>query len=189
MLWTTVKGMFSAGADAIVAILSGIITVFKTLGGAIMDGLIAGIKAGWAMLTGTIRDIASLLPESVKKILGIHSPSRVFAQIGGHVMTGLDQGLAANTSGPLSRITDLSGQMTRALAVGAGGVAIAVASQAAAQTRSANAAAQQSAPNIYQITINVTGAAQSPDIEAAVRRAIEQAEREKQARGFHDGGN
>ena len=185
--WTAVQGMFSAGANAIVAILSGLISVFKTLGGAIMDGLIAGIKAGWAMLTSTISEIATLLPASVRKLLGIHSPSRVFAEIGGFVMEGLDQGLASNTSAPLTRIADLSSQMTRALAVGAGGMAMVAATPAAAQgPGSAGGAGVAPVQNHYTIQVSVSGGAAAQDIADQVREALEKIERERRGRGFGD---
>ena len=186
--FTAVEGMFLAFVDAIVAIFSGLGSVFLTLGGAIMDGLIAGIKAGWKMLVSTISEIATLLPASVKKLLGIHSPSRVFAEIGGFVMSGLDQGLATNTSAPLTRIADLSGQMTRALAVGTTGASMAL--SAVPATAAASAVPMNQVPvaasgNTYQFTFHgVSGDPQ--DLKRMVIEAVEEAERDRRAREFRD---
>jgi len=206
--WTAVKGMFSAGADALIAILSGLKTIFMTIGGAIMDGLIAGLKAGWQLVKNTIGDIAGMMPDWVKKILGIHSPSRVFAMIGGHVMGGLDQGLADGSDGPLSRVKqvadamadtpmqagssgiisraiDLSGQMMRAVAAGSVAPAIAAAPVAAQPTGTAQAA-PVTIHKSYEIKVSVQGGAPAQDIADQVRRALEEIERENRGRGFGD---
>lgn len=153
-----------------------------------IQGLIGGIKAmipGLGLILSTVGD---MIPDKIRKILGIHSPSRVFAEIGGHVMGGLDQGLAANAPGPIARINELAGQMTRALAVGAGGAAMAAAMPAAAASAgSAPASSPSAAPATYHLHFHgVTGDPQ--DIANAVRRAMEQIERESLGRRFGDDG-
>ncbi|QDK32552.1 phage tail tape measure protein [Sphingomonas sp. IC081] len=158
---------------------------FTEIGRNLIQGLINGVTGMLGALKNTIVSTASAVSDWFKAKLGIHSPSRVFADLGGFVMAGLDQGLANNTGGPLRRITDLSGQMTQALAVGAGGVALAAASPAAAQGASAGAAAPVQV-NHYTIKIDVTGGAQAQDIADQVRKAIEDIEREKRGRGFGD---
>jgi TP901 family phage tail tape measure protein len=160
---------------------------FTEIGRFLMQGLINGITALFPNLTAIITRIGTMLPAGLRKLLGIHSPSRVFAEIGGHVMGGLNQGLAANTSGPLSRISDLSGQMTRALSVGAVGTAMAAASPAMAQAPGgAGGAAPAAVQNHYTIQVTVTGGAQGQDIADQVREAIEKIERERRGRGFGD---
>ncbi|WP_030540302.1 hypothetical protein [Sphingobium sp. DC-2] len=160
------------------------------IGGYMIQGLINGVTGMLGALKSTIVNAASSVANWFKEKLGIHSPSRVFAGLGGFVMAGLDQGLAANASGPLARITDLSGQMTRALAVGAGGVAIATASPLAAQVPASALEATAAAPApiqqaTYNITINASGG-NAQDIAEQVREAIEQIERERRGRGFAD---
>ncbi|AXB75459.1 phage tail tape measure protein [Novosphingobium sp. P6W] len=152
-----------------------------------IQGLIGGIKAMIPGLGLVLSAVGNLIPDKIRKLLGIHSPSRVFAEIGGHVMGGLDQGLAANAPGPIARINELAGQMTRALAVGAGGAAMAAAVPAAAS--SAGSVAPTSAASAAPATFNlhfhgVTGNPQ--DIAEAVRKAIEQIERERRGRSFGD---
>ena len=155
-------------------------------GRAMMDGLIAGITAKVEAVKATMRGLADDVSNWFREKLGIHSPSRVFAGLGAHVMAGLDQGLAAGAGGPLSRIADLSGQMTRALAIGAGAGAIAAAAPAAAGapgSSQAGAAVQNSYS--YSITIQA-GSGQPQEIAQAVREAIEKIERERRGRGFGD---
>lgn len=159
---------------------------FGEIGRNLIQGLIGGITSKLAALKSTVVGVASSVSNWFKQKLGIHSPSRVFAGLGGFVMAGLDEGLAANTSGPLARITDLSAQMTRALAVGAGGAAMPVTSAAAAQQAGSASAPRPPAQVSYTININAGAGAQAQDIAEEVRRALEQLERERRGRGFGD---
>ena len=159
---------------------------FTEIGRNLIQGLINGVTGMLGALKSTIVNTASAVANWFKAKLGIHSPSRVFAGLGGFVMAGLDQGLAANTSGPLARITDLSGQMTRALSVGAVGTAMAAASPAAAQQAGSSPGAT-ARPMQATYNINITaGSGSAQDIADEVRKAIEEIERERRGRGFGD---
>jgi hypothetical protein len=74
-------------------------------------GALIGITLLGAV-AATITGVGSSLVTLLKAKLGIHSPSRVFAGLGGFVMAGLDQGLTDNAAGPLQRIASLSDAMT-----------------------------------------------------------------------------
>ncbi|ATI82895.1 phage tail tape measure protein [Sphingobium yanoikuyae] len=185
-LWTRVGQRIDAAINYLRSIK------MSDIGRYLIDGLIAGIQAAFPNLTAMITKIGTMLPAGLRKLLGIHSPSRVFAAIGGHVMAGLDQGLADNASNPLTRIADLSGQMTRALAVGATSAAIAAAPVAAQSPSAQPGAGVGNAPPVAPATYNlhfhgVTGDPQ--DIEDAVARAIEKIERDRRGRGFGDNGD
>jgi hypothetical protein len=82
------------------------------IGRNLIQGLINGITSMLGAVAATITGVGSSLVTLLKAKLGIHSPSRVFAGLGGFVMAGLDQGLADNTAGPLQRIASLSDAMT-----------------------------------------------------------------------------
>jgi hypothetical protein len=84
---------------------------FTEIGRNLIQGLINGSSMLGAV-AATITGVGSSLVTLLKAKLGIHSPSRVFAGLGGFVMAGLDQGLADNTAGPLQRIASLSDAMT-----------------------------------------------------------------------------
>lgn len=62
----------------------------------IVSGLWNGIKSGWAALINKVKGLVDLLPKAVKTILGIHSPSKVFAEIGLNVCQGLANGITEN---------------------------------------------------------------------------------------------
>ncbi|MEE3098831.1 MAG: phage tail tape measure protein, partial [Pseudomonadota bacterium] len=59
---------------------------FVDLGAAIVDGLWQGIKWNWSSVTEGLNTFATGLVDGVKGVLGIHSPSRVFAEIGRFLM-------------------------------------------------------------------------------------------------------
>ncbi|WP_121120069.1 phage tail tape measure protein [Croceibacterium ferulae] len=161
------------------------------IGRELINGLIAGITNRLGALKTTVMDAASSVANWFKQKLGIHSPSRVFAELGGFTMAGLEQGIARNTSGPLSRITDLSSQMTRALAVGAtaGSMALApAAAAAAAQAGTTSASAMSAGGDTYNFHMHF-GSGDPTDIEDALRRALDKIERERRGRGFGDDGD
>lgn len=62
-------------------------------GRAIVDGLWNGIKGAWDSFTGWIEEKINALPEAVKKVLGIASPSKVFFEIGSNVVRGFVDGV------------------------------------------------------------------------------------------------
>lgn len=196
-LWTAIKGavgVLPAIGGALFTALKFVFwnglmllpRLFFQFGINTIKGLVDGMMSMFPSIRGIVNKIGTMLPDGVRKLLGIHSPSRVFAEIGGHVMSGLDQGLANNTAAPLSRISQLSGQMTSALAVGAVAPAMALAAPGATgAAASSPATAPTTISNTYQITIQANGG-KPDDIEQAVRRAIEQIDRERRGRGFGD---
>ena len=68
------------------------------IGTNIVKGLWEGIKSGWNGLLAKVKGLVDLLPDIAKKALGIHSPSKVFDEIGVNTCKGLAQGLARGTA-------------------------------------------------------------------------------------------
>lgn len=119
----------------LIGAFSGVELTFSGIGRAIVNGIKAGITGAWEALLAQIRSLASMLPQVVKDRLGIRSPSRVFAQLGGHVADGFALGIEGGTGGVRSAI----GSMVDVGAVGA---------------RAASRARGSGAP--LALTINVT---------------------------------
>lgn len=65
------------------------------LGTNFVNGLIQGIKDGVGRAVQAAKDLAGSVVDGAKSMLGIHSPSKVMAQLGGHTATGFAQGIAA----------------------------------------------------------------------------------------------
>lgn len=73
--------------------LANIGSEFISIGSNIIDGLVSGIKSGISSVGSAISDVVSSAVGKAKKLLGIHSPSRVFAEIGMYSDKGLAKGL------------------------------------------------------------------------------------------------
>ena len=97
------EGIKQVGAG-IVEIIGGILqAIWDVLGGAVdivLDiinsiflGVIDGIQNAWNDVWDAVRTFFDNLIKSVKDFLGIHSPSTVFAEIGGFLIEGLWQGI------------------------------------------------------------------------------------------------
>ena len=67
----------------------------RKLGKFIWDGLINGLKDAWRTVTNGIKSFTDGFVNGFKDALGIHSPSTVFAEIGGYIDQGLANGIAA----------------------------------------------------------------------------------------------
>lgn len=68
-------------------------SMFLTLGSSIVDGLIQGLRDSWGRLTGELTALAEQLPGPVRRALDMHSPSRVFADLGRQVSAGMAVGI------------------------------------------------------------------------------------------------
>ncbi len=124
-LWAGIKDTFQQAMDWFASLP----TRFFQFGADILKGLANGITSA----LGSVKDAVTGAGESTigwfKEKLGIHSPSRVFAELGGNTMQGLDQGLTAGQRGPLKTIAGMGKQLAAAgaLSVGMGaGSALAI---------------------------------------------------------------
>lgn len=95
-----IKGFIKAIPDIIMAIprvISSIVDTFLDfdwlgLGKNIVEGIIDGFVEMWNDFKNTVHDAVTGVVDEVKDILGIASPSKVFAGIGGYMAEGLGQG-------------------------------------------------------------------------------------------------
>lgn len=72
------------------------------IGKAIVDGIRKGITEQWQRLKADVSNLFTGLVDWIKKLLGIHSPSRVFADIGQNMAAGIGDGWEA-TIGDINR--------------------------------------------------------------------------------------
>ena len=77
----------------LVGVWDGSMDEWGHIGENIVSGLLNGIKGAWNSLTKWVSDGINGLVSGVKGRLGIHSPSKVFDEIGVQVCNGLAQGL------------------------------------------------------------------------------------------------
>lgn len=106
MMWDGVNGilmgwpqrMHQAGIDMVLGLVNGV----RSMGGAAVDA-VAGVATG--------------VMDRFKGMLGIHSPSRVFAQFGDFTMQGFAGGLGRSQAQPLQQVISLGERMRK---IGAG---------------------------------------------------------------------
>lgn len=92
-------------------------TDWSLLGQWIVEGIEKGLDSLTFGLYSKIHELASGIATAAKEALGIKSPSRVFAEIGGYTMQGLEQGIDGAQRGPLDAV---SGVAKKVAAIGAG---------------------------------------------------------------------
>lgn len=85
--------------NVIPEIISSIVDTFRafdwgSIGANIVNGIANGFQQLWQSLVATVQQMVDNLVGTVKNILGIHSPSKVFAGIGGFMAEGLGEGFA-----------------------------------------------------------------------------------------------
>jgi amino acid transporter len=71
----------------------------KAIGTSFVDGLVEGIKSGYSVLSKVASGLAHEAVSAVKDTLGIHSPSRVMADMGENVTAGFAEGVQAGGGG------------------------------------------------------------------------------------------
>lgn len=118
-IWDTMKTVFSWSPiglivnnfDDIVSFFTGLPAKFSSLGEMTMDGLVKGITGKLTEVKESITNAASSAIGWFKDVLGIASPSKVFAVMGDQTMQGLTVGLNRSQQDPLNEVNKLSKQM------------------------------------------------------------------------------
>ena len=77
-------------------------------GRAMVDGLVNGIRSGLGALKDAITGMGQSTVQWLRDTLGIRSPSRVFAQLGGYVGEGFAQGIGGSAGMVGSAAGDMS---------------------------------------------------------------------------------
>ncbi|MDO3621796.1 phage tail protein [Ralstonia pseudosolanacearum] len=162
---------------------------FTEFGANIVQGLANGIRSAIGWVTDAVGSVASGAIAAFKSLLGIHSPSRVFAELGGFTMAGLGEGLTRGQEGPLQAVQRVAARMT---GIGAGiaiGASPAVASPVRFDTRpplAASSVAGTAAPAAaapITIVINPPAGSDERLIARLVEDRLRQIENQRAARG------
>lgn len=124
------EGWFGKLVEAAKTKFSDIIEAAKGIPGGIVEGLTSGLKT----VTDGIAGLANELVKKFKEVLGIHSPSTVFADMGGHILDGLVNGLTSGNlldlgkavfkdfgGGVMNTVDKIKGFLTGAFSGGASG--------------------------------------------------------------------
>lgn len=97
--WDAIKGVFASWGDyfsglwdTVKNIFSNAWETFKDIGANIVNGIKNGISEKWEAFKGWVGDKVSGLVGFAKGLLGISSPSKVFAGIGENMVAGMEKG-------------------------------------------------------------------------------------------------
>ncbi|WP_448680214.1 phage tail tape measure protein [Pseudomonas nicosulfuronedens] len=154
---------------------------FSEFGSMLLDGLINGITSKLGALKDAIGNMGDSTIAWFKEKLDIHSPSRVFAELGGFTTAGLALGISKGQGEPLSAISEMGKRLAAAGALVLGGVGPAVAIDDRPPISAASAA-----PTImgdtYQITIQAGPGTDTAGLRRMLEQMLDEHERNKAAR-------
>ena len=91
--WDDVLAGLSNFGSRVGAVFSSIVQKLSTVGPDIIAGLQNGLSGGWDQIISFLTELANRIVEAVKAVLGIHSPSTVFFDIGKNIIEGLVNGI------------------------------------------------------------------------------------------------
>jgi hypothetical protein len=158
---------------------------FSDFGLNIMQGLANGITGALGTVKTAIAGAGDNVVGWFKDKLGIHSPSRVFAELGDFTMQGLAVGLQRSQDDPLGQVGGLAKRLTQlgaGIAIGAAAMpALAFDTRPPISQRAAGAGSVIQGDTI-QITIQAAPGMDEQAIARAVALAMEQRDRQKMAR-------
>ncbi|NVI81922.1 phage tail tape measure protein [Janthinobacterium sp. BJB401] len=159
---------------------------FTEFGANILRGLVNGITGSMGAVKDAISNAGSSTIAWFKEKLGIHSPSRVFAQLGDYTMQGLAVGLDRSEGAPIAKVSGLAQRLTQLGAGIAIGTAIALPASAF-DTRAplpvgGFGAGMTIQGDKIEITFHVQAGTDPQAIARAVSVALDQRDREKAAR-------
>ena len=111
---------FSGPVGAAITAITSLISHFdlfkkidlKKIGKAIIDGFLNGLKSAWNGVKSWIKDKANDVSKTFKDVLGIRSPSRVFASHGQDTMKGYQVGLESMKSTVIKDVTQTATSIT-----------------------------------------------------------------------------
>lgn len=181
-LWDAIKANFNATVDWFGALPAR----FAEFGTQMMQGLVDGITGAMGRAKDAVMSVGDNVVGWFKDKLGIHSPSRVFAELGGFTMAGLAQGLQAGAGGPLAAIARTGRALVAATGVGLAGVVTAGQGGIAIDNRPPLAAPTSAGAwvgqSINYITINAAPGMDEQVLARAVAAELDRRDRAKAAR-------
>ena len=109
--WNGIGSFFSEKWTQIKDVFSDAWSIFKGIGGNIVQGLIAGIGEWISSAIAKARELIQRVKGAANDEAGIRSPSKEFQKIGKYLDEGLAEGIEDNASGPINKIKDLTQQI------------------------------------------------------------------------------
>jgi ribosomal protein S9 len=179
--WNKLPGIFNGIINGVKGALNGAGDFLYNAGKNIIHGLWNGISgmAGW-LYNNVMGFIRNNVPGPVLKLLGIHSPSTLFAEYGKYTMMGFGQGVTNQAAAVSTTVTKTmqgiaqSGKQALSAGLSGSGMSASVSSSmlgavGGGGNSTTNNKSQQFAPNI---TINVAGGGGNSGMSYAASQAV-----------------
>lgn len=194
--WDSIRAGFSAGVAAllgfvqpilqpflqVLGFLGGLYGRFSQMGLHLLQGLGRGILSGVGWVLKLVGNVAASIGNRFAQAMGIRSPSRVFMSYGGHLMSGLHNGIDADADAPVRRIARLSRDATRALAIGAAAPALAVGAAPLSSNQGSGPGAAMAPAGARTYTFHISGSAvEGEAIADKIREVLREIDREDAA--------
>lgn len=103
-----------SGMQRAYSTIVGFVGQFASAGMDLMRGLVQGIMNGMSWVVNAAKNVAQSAVNAAKSVLGIHSPSRVFKEIGGYTMQGFGIGIDKEGRSVVSGMGSMANSITEA---------------------------------------------------------------------------
>jgi phage-related protein len=183
--WSAISSAFSVAIDAIIGAgraawdaLTGVFGNIGELGLQIMQGLAKGIMNGAGAVVGAITGAVKGAINAAKSLLGIASPSKLFAEIGGFTAEGMAIGVEDETPSVQAAMTEMveppDAVSESPLASLSSPVDRAVAAAESAPSVASAAPSGSASVSLSGVTININGVEGAEDAAAKFRDMLMQ---------------
>lgn len=158
-----------------------------SIGKNIIDGLVNGIQSGFDSLKTIWAKINSYMPNFMKQKMDIHSPSRVMAGLGGHIVGGIGMGLTQafpELKNKYNQVLNLFTNKAQSPAMDQIDIAAPVISkiQTAPNLTSSRQSSLAVAGDTYTIHIHAAPGQMVQDLERQIEQVINRLQRDKLSR-------
>ncbi len=158
-----------------------------SIGKNIIDGLVNGIQSGFDSLKTIWAKINSYMPSFMKQKMDIHSPSRVMAGLGGHIVGGIGMGLTQafpELKNKYNQVLNLFTNKAQSPAMDQIDIAAPVISkiQTAPNLTSSRQSSLAVAGDTYTIHIHAAPGQMVQDLERQIEQVINRLQRDKLSR-------
>ncbi|MCZ3210683.1 phage tail tape measure protein [Acinetobacter baumannii] len=188
-LTITPLGYIVNNFNNIMAFLSSLKDRFMVIGSNIMNGLVDGIKSGFTQLKSIWASINSYMPDFMRTKMDIHSPSRVMAELGGHVVGGIGMGLTQafpELKDKYNQVLNLFSNKAQSPVLEQVDIAAPILSKIQTQATPNTAPSRQTslavAGDTYTIHIHAAPGQVVQDIERQIEKVVMRLQRDKLAR-------
>lgn len=126
--WEEIKQNVAEKVQAVKDAIAEKVQAFVTAGKELIDGFLEGITNAWNTVVETVTGFFNGIVDTVKGILGVHSPSTVFSEIGSDTIEGYGEGVDEESPSVLEKVSGFASSVIEA----AGGIVSGVKEKAGA---------------------------------------------------------